>query len=79
MLTQVCWNHIEAAVYDRDFVTDLFDLRLDSNTRDQRYKIFKERPRLEVRKRSFFVQVKDPWNSRPDQVLETPTVEAFDI
>ena len=42
-----------------------------------RHKIFKERPRIEVRKQSFFFGVIDPWNSLPNQVVHTPRVEAF--
>ena len=41
-------------VYARDVTTGLFNLRKDSTTRGWRYKIFKEQPRLEVRKHSFF-------------------------
>ena len=40
-------------VYDRDVATGSFNLRIDSKPRGQWYKIFKERPRFEVRKRSF--------------------------
>ena len=40
-------------VYDKDITTGLFNLRKDSNTRVQRYKIFKEWPKFEVRKHSF--------------------------
>ena len=41
---------IITGVYDRDVTTGLFNLRINSNTRDQWYQIFKERSRLEVKK-----------------------------
>ena len=56
----------------------LFNLKIDSNTRVKRYKILKERPRLEVRKYSFFFQVTDPWTSHTNQMVEAPTVDAFE-
>ena len=40
-------------VYANDVTTELFNLRKERNTRGQRYKIFKEHPRLEVRKHPF--------------------------
>ena len=45
---------IITGVYGMDVTTGLFNLRIKSNTRGQRYNIYKERPRLEVRKYSFF-------------------------
>ena len=62
---------IITGVYDRDVTTGLFNLRIDIN-------IFKERPRLEVGKYSFFFQVIDLWNSLPNQVVEAPSVEAIE-
>ena len=61
---------IITGVCDRDVTTGLFNLRKDSNSRGQRYKIFKERPRVEVRKHSFFFRVTDMWNSLPNQLIE---------
>ena len=69
---------IIAGIYDRDVTPGPFNLRIDSNTRGQLLKIFKERPRLDIRKRSVFFQVTDPRNSFPNQVAEATTVEAFD-
>ena len=66
------------SVYDRDDKKGLFNLRIDSNTRGQRRKIFKERPRYEVRKHSFFFRVTDPWNSLLNQVVEKSMVETFE-
>ena len=47
----------------------LFNLRIDSKTSSQKYKIFKKRPRLEV---------KNPRNSLSKHAMETPTVETFE-
>ena len=66
---------IITGVYDRVVTTGLFNLRKDSNTRGQWYNIFNKRPRLEVRKPSFFFRVTHPWNSVPNQVVEAPTGE----
>ena len=44
---------IITAVYDRDLTKGLFNLTIDSNTKDQQHKIFKERSRLNVEKHSF--------------------------
>ena len=62
---------IITVVYDRDVATGLFNLRKDSNPRGQQYKIFKEWPRLEVSKHSFFFRVIDLSNCLPNQVVES--------
>ena len=41
---------IITAVYNRDIKTSLFSLRIDSNTKSHRHKIFKESSRLEIKK-----------------------------
>ena len=64
--------------YDRDVTINLFNLRIDSKARGQWYTIFKERPRLEVRKHSFLSSVTDPRSSLPNQVTEASMVEAFE-
>ena len=65
-------------VYDKDVTIWLFNLRIESNTRGQRCKIFKERPIREVRRDSFFFRLTGPWNSLPNQVVEALTVETFE-
>ena len=42
--------NIITGVYDRDIRTGLFNLKIDSSTRDPCYEIFKEIARLEVNK-----------------------------
>ena len=69
---------IITGLYDRGVTTGLFHLRIESNTRGQQYNIFYERPRLEIRKHSFFFGVTDPCDSLPNQVVEEPTVEALE-
>ena len=46
----IATSKIITGLSDKDVTTGLFNLRRDSNTRGQWNKIFKERPRLEVRK-----------------------------
>ena len=70
--------NIIIGVYNRDVTTGLFNLRRASNTREQRYEIFKDRPRLEVREHSYFFQVNDPWSGLPNQVFEALMAEAFE-
>ena len=51
--TRACYIQtykIITGIYDKVVTTGLFNLRKDSNTRGQWYKIVGERPRLEVRK-----------------------------
>ena len=36
-----------------DVIEGLFNVRVDSNTRGEQYKVFNERPRLELRKPTF--------------------------
>ena len=48
----------DTGVYDKNVTKGLFNLRIDTNTRGQRDKIFKEPPRLEIRKHSCFFQTK---------------------
>ena len=64
--------------YDRDVTEGLFRLRGDSDTRGHSLKIFKERPRLDCRKYSFTYRVADPWNSLTENIIQAPTVSAFE-
>ena len=64
--------------YDRDVTEGLFKLRGDSDTRGHSLKIFKERPRLDCRKYSFTYRVADPWNSLTENIIQAPTVSAFE-
>ena len=50
--------------YDPE-VSNFIKLREDSITRGHKYKIFKSRPRLDIRKYSFCVRVVETWNQLP--------------
>ena len=63
--------------YDPE-VSKFIKLREDSYTRGHMYKIYKSRPRLNVRKYSFCLRVVDLWNSLPSSVVEAKTVESFE-
>ena len=63
--------------YDPE-VSNFIKLREDSCTRGHKYKIFKNRSRLDVRKYSFCMRVVDSWNQLPPSVVEAETVNAFE-
>lgn len=63
--------------YDPE-VSKFIRLREDSYTRGHQYKIFKCRPRLNVRKYSFCLRVVDLWNGLPSNVVEAKTVCVFE-
>ena len=63
--------------YDSE-VSKFIKLREDSYTRGHQFKIFKCRPRLNIRKYSFCMRVVDLWNGLPSSVLEAETVSAFE-
>ena len=52
-------------------VSDLFQLKNQDNTRGHRYKIYKNRSRLNIRKNSFCNRIVNIWNSLPSSVVES--------
>ena len=64
--------------YDTDASENLINLRLDSRTRGHPYKIFKERPRHDLKKNSFPHRVVDIWNSLPNNVVMAKSLNAFE-
>ena len=62
--------------YDPE-VNNFIKLREDSCTRGHKYKIFKNRSRLDVRKYSFCMRVVESWNQLPSSVVEAETVSVF--
>ena len=63
--------------YDPE-VSNFIKLREDSYTRGHKYKIYKYRPRLNVRKYSFCMRIVDQWNSLPSSVVEAKSVNSFE-
>ena len=64
--------------YDRDCTEGLFEMREDTSTRGNTKKIFKARPRLDVRKFSFPNRVVNTWNALPEWVVCADSVEKFE-
>lgn len=64
--------------YDDDVTKDVFKLREQSRTRGHKFKIFKERSSLNLRKYSFTQRVVDIWNLLPERVVNAPSTLAFE-
>ena len=54
-----------------------FTLVPDTRTRGHKYKLFKRRSRLNIRKNVFSNRVVDTWNNLPGSVVEAPFVNSF--
>eukprot|EP00794_Sanderia_malayensis_P012191 gene12191-13447_t len=64
--------------YDPEVCNDFIALSNVDSTRGHKYKIYKERPRLNIRKNSFKFRCADSWNRLTDYVVNAPTVCAFE-
>ena len=63
---------------DIDKVKDkLFKMSLYGSTRENPKKVYKERPRLNVRANSFSNRVVNQWNNIPENVVVAPSVNTF--
>ncbi len=65
-------------VYDRSVSEGLFMKQDESVTRGHEKKIFKQRPRLDIRKHSFCNRVVNSWNSLPNSVVNATSVLDFE-
>ena len=54
-----------------------FTLSENNGTRGQKYKINKERSRLELRKNSFSQRVVNVWNRLPSYIVEAESINSF--
>ena len=61
-------------IVDKD---KLFTIVTDTRTRGHKYKLFKRRSRLNIRKNVFSNRVVDPWNNLPGSVVEAPSMNSF--
>ena len=61
-------------IVDKD---KLFTIVTETRTRGHKYKLFKRRSRLNIRKNVFSNRVVDTWNNLPDSVVEAPSVNSF--
>jgi hypothetical protein len=65
-------------INDPEVTQDLIQFRTDTNTRGHSLKIYKKRPRLDIRKHSFFNRTVDIWNSLPQNVINADSVITFE-
>ena len=66
--------------YDSSVTSNVVTLREnDSITRGHNLKIFKERCRLNIRKKSFIYRSTDVWNNLPQSVVDAPSVQSFEV
>ena len=63
--------------YDND-VSNFIPLRRDSFTRGHHLKIYKSRPRLNIRKNTFAYRVADVWNNLPSDVINSKNLQIFE-
>ena len=63
--------------YDQQ-VANFLPLHPNKRTRGHSQKLFKRRPRLDVRKYSFSYRIVDAWNSLPEKVISAPSVNSFE-
>ena len=62
---------------DRIDPDKFFAVRQGSRTRGHKFKIEKQRSRLNIRKYFFTNRIVDNWNALPDLVVESDSVETF--
>ena len=55
----------------------LFSMETYNRTRGHPLKLFKERPRLNVRANSFSNRVTNTWNQLPEDIVMAPSLNAF--
>lgn len=63
--------------YDAE-VSTFIKTQPEHSTRGHKYKIYKQRPRLNIRKNSFCFRTVDVWNNLPNSVVEADTVKSFE-
>jgi hypothetical protein len=63
--------------YDPE-VSDFIQIKGESSNRGHNYKIFKIRPRLNIRKYSFIHRSVDLWNNLPDSVVTANNIVTFE-
>ena len=65
-------NDIDLANKDK-----LFEMAIYRTTRGHPLKLFKRRPRLNLRPNNFSLRVVDKWNALPVNVVLAPSVDSF--
>jgi hypothetical protein len=69
---------IATGKYDSEVTEGLLKYSIHGSTRGHQYKLYKTRPRLDLRKYSFFQRTVAPWNSLPKEVVDAKTVQTFE-
>ena len=70
---------ILSGIFDKRVTEEMFELTpIDSSTRGHKYKIVKQRCRLDQRKNYFTNRVVDTWNNLPESVVSAKTVKSFE-
>ena len=55
----------------------LLELSNYNRTRGNNLKLFKKESKTQIRKNSFCIRVTEPWNSLPNEVIMSPSVNSF--
>ena len=58
---------------------ELLTLNENSTARGNSMKLYKSRPRLDIKKYAFSHRVVDTWNSLPECVINAPTLFTFEV
>ena len=56
---------------------EFFELSKSKRTRGHKLKLRKQRPRLDIRKNSFSNRVVNDWNSLPQSLIDSESIEQF--
>jgi len=64
--------------YDKDITDGFLHLAQDARTRGHSLKLSTQTPRLELRRNCFSVHVVKPWNSLPEEVISSTSIQAFE-
>jgi hypothetical protein len=67
-----------SGVYDESLLQGHLKLRTNSTTRGHDKKIFVGQARLNVRRSSFYIRTAETWNKLPDDVVNAPSLPAFE-
>jgi hypothetical protein len=65
-------------VYENDLIGDMIQLATHTNTRGHPCKLKVQGARLDLRKYSFFVRSVEPWNHLSEEVVQAPSIHAFE-
>ena len=67
-----------SGIYDESLLQGHLRLRTNSTTRGHDKKVFVSQARLNVRRSSFYIRTAETWNKLPDDVVNAPSLPAFE-